>query len=122
MPNDLVKPQVLITLPNELTSATRCEIRPGEVGIIPLKEKIALPSNVGGVMGIRKLLGREFVTLCSTVINAGHNGGLEAQLENKSGKLIEIREDEAILNVIFFPVIQEVWGDAVGGNPHAGTE
>lgn len=84
----------------DITSSKRIEIKPGAVGSIISKEVHDLTHSGGGVMGIRKSLGRKGIIMGANLVPKDYIGNLELQLYNAGVNTVEILEGERVGNLL----------------------
>lgn len=94
-------------VPNELTSTLRVDILPGAFAVIDLNEEIELPPWIGGIMGLRKVYGQKKLMMGSTIIETGYCGKVQLQIMNLSDCIVEIKQGDALVNVLYVQSISK---------------
>lgn len=91
----------------ELSSSKRVEIKPDSFGTVYIREKIRIPEGKTAIISVRKKFGAMGLTLGACFAEPGYEGCLELQLSNRSGKLAEINEGEAVVNFILVEAFKD---------------
>lgn len=84
----------------DIISSKRIEIKPGAAGVVISEESHDFTNTQGGVMGIRKSLGRKGLILGANLVPADYTGHLELQLYNGGANVVEIMAGERVGNLL----------------------
>lgn len=84
----------------DITSSKRIEIKPGAAGVVISEDNHDFTNTQGGVMGIRKSLGRKGLLLGANLVPAGYTGPLELQIFNGGANTVEIMAGERVGNLL----------------------
>jgi dUTP pyrophosphatase len=81
-------------------------IRPGDIGVVPLGFKAAIPSIVYGQLASRSSLAKLGVLVVGGVIDPGYRGEWKVMLLNLSGSIFHVAPGDAVAQVIFYPILR----------------
>lgn len=81
-------------------------IKPGEIGIVPLGFKAAIPSIMYGQLASRSSLAKQRILVVGGVIDPGYRGEWKVMLLNLSEHYFHVEVKDAVAQVIFYPIMR----------------